>query len=429
MTVSTTNRRAGPFPGAGTVGPFSFNFYMPAPEYVVAVLADPDGIESTLAYETDFSVVLNADQSEQPGGELTLVNNLGVGYSLTITSNVPSLQPTDITNLSGFYQRLVTVSLDRLTVLVQQLEERVGRAFVAPISGGADITELLAQLAAQLQYVQAVYAQLDAVKAVADDIGDVQSVVAHIDPIRAIAADMAGSWQTGVVYDFGSVTEPAAGGTTDAVGNIVTVAGHIANVDTVATKIADVNTVSLHILAVDTVAADIASVNSVVANQVNIDAVAANEANIDTVAASEVAINTVAASDADVNTVAANVADVNTVAGISPKVTTVADNKTAVVALGNDLTGLPVSVDYGAITDPANNPVSPGGVLGAVYANAADITTAAANIAAILNVSANMAAILAALSGALTPANNLSDVANVATARANLGLADLGGIV
>lgn len=468
MTVSNTNRRAGPFPGADSPGPFPFDFYMPMPEHVVAVMADPDGIETILEYETGYSVSLNEDQSENPGGEVTLTNDLATGYSLTLTSNVPSLQPTDITNLSGFYQKLITVSLDRLTVLVQQLEERMGRAFVAPISGGADITELLEQLAVQLQYVQAVYAQLDAVQTVADDIGDVQSVVEHIDPIRAIAADMAGSWQTGVVYDFGSITEPGAGGTTDAVGNIVTVAGHIENVDTVAENIEDVNTVSLHISAVDTVAADTEAINTIVADQENIDAVAANSANINAVAdneaninaavanetninaavananninaavanednisivaASETAVNTVAASDTEVHTVADNIADVNTVAGISADVTTIADNEAAVVAVGQDLNGLPVAVDYGSITDPATNPVSPGGVLGAVYANAVNISAVAAIAEDVQTVAENIAAIIAALSGALTPANNLSDVEDVAQARANLGLADLGGI-
>ncbi|QII84170.1 hypothetical protein G3T20_05310 [Bordetella hinzii] len=405
MTVSNTNRRAGPFPGAGSPGPFGFNFYMPAPEYVVAVLADPDGIETTLDYATDYTVALNEDQSEHPGGNVTLADDLAEGYTLTLTSNVPSLQPTDITNLSGFYQKLITVALDRLTVLVQQLEERVGRAFVAPISGGADIAELLAQLAAQLQYVQAVYARLDAVQTVAADIDDVQAIVEHIDPIRAIAADMAGSWTTGVVYDFGSITEPAAGGTTDAVGNIVTVAGHIENVDTVAENIADVSTVSLYISAVQTVVADSAAINTIVADQENIDAVANNTANINAVAGNESNINAAVANEENINAAVANEENINAVVANETNINTVAAAEGAVNTV--------------AASDAEVHTVAD---------NVADVNTVAGIAADVQTVAANVAAIIAALSGALTPANNLSDVADVAEARANLGLADLGSI-
>jgi len=68
----------------------------------------------------------------------------------------------------------------------------------------------------------------------------------------------------------------------------------------------------------------------------------------------------------------------------------------------------------------------------AVADSAANISTVADNIADIIEVANNLSDILAALygtpSGALMPANNLSDLANPATARANLGLADLGSI-
>ncbi|KCV34430.1 hypothetical protein L489_5675, partial [Bordetella bronchiseptica 00-P-2730] len=108
-------------------------------------------------------------------------------------------------------------------------------------------------------------------------------------------------------------------------------------------------------------------------------------------------------------------------------VSTVAENEAAVAALGNDLTGQPMVIDYGDLS-PASNPAAPAGVLGAVWANAENIAAVAENIAVIIEAANNLPAILAALSGALVPANNLSDLADPAAARANIGLADLGGI-
>ncbi|WP_103035768.1 phage major tropism determinant [Castellaniella caeni] len=146
MTVSNTNRRAGPFPGADSPGPFGFDFYTPAPEDVVAIRADPLGAETTLIYGAEFSVTLNDDQSENPGGDLLLTDALPTGYTLTLTSAAPALQPTDITNLSGFYQKLITLALDRLTVLVQQTDEKVGRAVKVPISSTITPDDLINQL-------------------------------------------------------------------------------------------------------------------------------------------------------------------------------------------------------------------------------------------------------------------------------------------
>lgn len=151
MTVSSTSRKTDPFLGDGSTGPFSFAFYMPvgSESSVVAVVADPNGAETTLDYGDsglDYSVDLNSDQSIDPGGIVTLTNPLLVGYKLVLTSAVPNLQPTDITNLGGFYQELVTSALDRVTVLTQQADEKINRAVKVPISSTITPDDLINQL-------------------------------------------------------------------------------------------------------------------------------------------------------------------------------------------------------------------------------------------------------------------------------------------
>lgn|GEM_PF-2282720 len=154
MTVSSTNRKTAPFLGDGSTGPFNFDFYMPvgSESSVVAVVADPNGAETTLDYGdpsgpgVDYTVSLNNDQSNNPGGSVTLTDVLPVGYKLVLTSAVPGLQPTDITNLGGFYQELVTQAFDRVTVLVQQADEKINRAVKVPISSTITPDDLINQL-------------------------------------------------------------------------------------------------------------------------------------------------------------------------------------------------------------------------------------------------------------------------------------------
>ncbi len=115
-----------------------------------------------------------------------------------------------------------------------------------------------------------------------------------------------------------------------------------------------------------------------------------------------------------------------TVAAMEQDVQTVAWRQEEVHALGKDLTGQPLDLDYGSITDPVANPASPTGVIGAVWSNEQNIADVATDIGSVVYLAQNLSAILDALAGGLRPSNNLSDLTDPAAARANLGLADLG---
>lgn len=65
-------------------------------------------------------------------------------------------------------------------------------------------------------------------------------------------------------------------------------------------------------------------------------------------------------------------------------------NSPEIVALGNDLSGMPYSVDYGDLT-PATNPAGATGIIGTVYNNTDNIATVAENIIAVNGASANAA--------------------------------------
>jgi hypothetical protein len=138
MTISSTTRTAGPFTGNGAafLFPFAFKVFQVADVYV-ATVAIATGVESTLALGAGYSVALNANQDANPGGTVVLPAALAAGYRLVITSSIGNLQPTEYLNQGGFYPEILTDSLDRATILVQQLQAFANLALQFPITDPA----------------------------------------------------------------------------------------------------------------------------------------------------------------------------------------------------------------------------------------------------------------------------------------------------
>ena len=136
MTISSSNRKAGPFIGTGAAATFSFAFKLFTADDLEVVLAKTvAGTETQLVLESDFTASLNADQDSHPGGSITLTAGpLAADSSLVISSSIDELQETDITNMGGFYPEVITNALDKLTILVQQLQEQVNCCFKLSIS-------------------------------------------------------------------------------------------------------------------------------------------------------------------------------------------------------------------------------------------------------------------------------------------------------
>jgi|LakMenEpi03Aug12_release.lakeMendotaPanAssembly.Ray.scaffolds.fasta_scaffold60761_2 hypothetical protein len=138
MTISTEIRRAGPYAGNGTTTAFAFAFKVFSTSQVrVTRAVVATGVETTLALTTDYTVALNSNQDTNPGGTVTLLVAPTAAQSVTITSNVANLQPTALANLGGFYPDVINDSLDRATIQIQQLDERLDRALVIPVSSTA----------------------------------------------------------------------------------------------------------------------------------------------------------------------------------------------------------------------------------------------------------------------------------------------------
>lgn len=134
MTISTELRKAGPFAGNGATTAFPFSFKVFAASDVAVTRADTLGAETALVLNSDFTVALNPDQDAAPGGTITLAAPLATGHRLAVSSVVPNLQPTDITNNGGFYPRVIEDALDRHVAQIQQIDEKVDRALKVAVT-------------------------------------------------------------------------------------------------------------------------------------------------------------------------------------------------------------------------------------------------------------------------------------------------------
>lgn len=137
MTISSTTRKAGPFNGNGVTTSFPFTFKVFAKSDIAVVRTMPSGIEKTLVLNSDYSVALNGDQDANPGGTITYPISgtpLPTGWRLTAIGTLGNIQPTDITNGGGFYPQVIENALDRVTMLIQQLDEEVDRTIRIAVS-------------------------------------------------------------------------------------------------------------------------------------------------------------------------------------------------------------------------------------------------------------------------------------------------------
>jgi len=140
LAISSSTRKAGPFLGndATTVFPFAFKVFTAAD--LLVVNTDHLGVESDLVLDVDYTVSLNSNQDNDPGGSVTLTDALPTDERLTIASDVPALQTLVLTNNGGFYPGVINDAFDKITIIAQQLQEQVDRSLKLPISSTASAT-------------------------------------------------------------------------------------------------------------------------------------------------------------------------------------------------------------------------------------------------------------------------------------------------
>lgn len=128
MTVENISRRAGPFIGDGTVTAFPFEFKIFDTSQLSVQRTNAEGDVDVLRLSEDYTVALNADQDENPGGTVNVLTPLAQALRLAIISAIPADQTVKVTNYDRFYPKTYNDVFDKLTGLIQQLEENLSRA-------------------------------------------------------------------------------------------------------------------------------------------------------------------------------------------------------------------------------------------------------------------------------------------------------------
>lgn len=270
MTISSTARKVR-FIGNGSATTFAFTFKVFAPSDLLVIRTNSAGVDTVLVLNTDFTAAINANQNSSPGGSITLNSALATGFTLTITTNIGNLQPTDLTNQGGFYPQVITDALDRAVVQIQQVSQDTANSIRFPLSDPT-VSATLPTAASRAGHTIAF--DDNGVPIVGPSVGDVGSITANLAAIVAVAGDLT---------------------------NINTVSGDRTIIDTVAGSISSVRTTASNISSVLTNASNISAINTAASNITaiqNAPTQATNAANSASAAATSASAASTSASNA-----------------------------------------------------------------------------------------------------------------------------------
>jgi len=137
VTITSANRKAGPFLGNGVTTAFPFSFKVFKKEDVLVTFTSTSGVDADLVLDSDYSVVLNSNQDNNPGGTIIYPISgtiLQIGEKLTLTGDLDYTQPTDLPNPGPFFAQVVEDALDRAEIQIQQVKEITDRAIKISVS-------------------------------------------------------------------------------------------------------------------------------------------------------------------------------------------------------------------------------------------------------------------------------------------------------
>jgi hypothetical protein len=442
MTVSSSTNRVS-YAGNGSTTVFPYTYKIFDQDDLTVILRAANGTETVKAIVSDYTV---SGVGSPGGGNVTMLTAPATGETLVVIRVQDLIQELDIVPNDPFSSESLEGALDRLTFMVQQHEETLGRTIKASRTNtisGAEFTISAADRANKLFAF--------------DSSGNV-NITQNVGIFR-------GNWAAGVAFNERDLVKDT---TTDNIFIVNT--AHVSsgalpittNADAAKFDlILDVNAFNVLFDQFETIylgskSSDPATDNDgdplidgalyfnttdnrlkvydlgntvwkftapSPAEQGNIDALGPIAADVSAVAAIDSDVTTVAGIDANVTTVAGISANVTTVAGISADVTAVAGDATDIGTVATDLTG---ANTIGTVAGVAANVTTVAGIsadVTAVAGDATDIGTVSSNIANVNTVggiSANVTTVAGISADVTAVAGDATDIGTVSSNIANV---------
>ncbi len=139
MTV-TSGYAMQSYNGDGSTTQFNFGmpFYAPSDLVVVLLNAGAAVVPAPLlngvgSYDYTVTGAADANTGEYPGATVTFNTAPPAGYTVRLARATPATQPNSFQTAGPFPAKTVESTADRVTLVVQQLIEALGRAILAPI--------------------------------------------------------------------------------------------------------------------------------------------------------------------------------------------------------------------------------------------------------------------------------------------------------
>lgn len=126
MTVNTTIITAGPYPGNDITVAFPYGFRITDKSQIAVFETDNFGVKTLLVVDTDYTV---SGIGVDAGGEVTRVAGaLPTDYEWYMRANYPKTQLTSLPSQGGFLPEVHEDAFDKLTFLVQQMQDSINRS-------------------------------------------------------------------------------------------------------------------------------------------------------------------------------------------------------------------------------------------------------------------------------------------------------------
>jgi hypothetical protein len=139
MTVSSSTAKVS-YSGNGSTTLFAVPFYFLANSQLLVVLRASSGAETTQVLGTNYTVT---GAGVLTGGSITMTVAPPSGTTLVISRNVPLTQETDLQPNDRLPAETLEQSLDKLTMLVQQIDETTDRTLKYPLTDSTSISSTL----------------------------------------------------------------------------------------------------------------------------------------------------------------------------------------------------------------------------------------------------------------------------------------------